>query len=260
MRRITAIIPTLLKDRGVLNALIMSLASDSAVEEIIVINNSSEDYAFDNSKVRVISEGKNLFVNPSWNLGVREAKTEYVTLVNDDIKIPDGFCSKVLEKFDDKYGILGINSEDVVNTRNEKNEVVVDINSIELQASDEISFKPVKFLPLSFGIMMFFKKENYSEIPNELKIFFGDDWLLRNAHKKGKVNAVICGEKVYHMGSLSSGAFSEWANKEKRIYLNHAYPFYKRIFNSFETATHRVFLIFGFIWAERKSKGEACVK
>ena len=257
MRRITAIIPTLLKDREVLNALVMSLASDLAVQEIIIINNSSEDYAFDNSKVRVISEGKNLFVNPSWNLGVREAKTEYITLVNDDIKISDGFCSRVLEKFDDKYGILGMNSEDVVNTRNENNEVVVDINSVELKASDEITYRPVKFLTFNFGIMMFFKKENYSEIPEGLKIFFGDNWILYQAQKKGKVNAVICGEKVCHMGSLSSGTYGDWANKEKRIYLKHAYPFYERIFNCFETATHRVFLIFGFILAQRKSKGEA---
>lgn len=254
MKSVTAIIPTLLKDMGVLNALVESLAFDSVVAEIIVINNSSENYYFDNPKVRVITEGKNLFVNPSWNIGVSEAKTEYVALVNDDIKIPDGFCSKVMEKFDDKYGVLGINSEDVINTRNKDNEVVIDINSVELRTSEEISIKPVKFLTLNFGIMMFLKKENYSEIPNDLKIFFGDDWILRGASKKGKENAVVCGEKIYHMGSLSSSAYGNLANKEKRIYLNNAYPFYKRIFNYFETATHRVFLIFGFICTERKTE------
>ena len=252
MRKITAIIPTLLKDRGVLDALIMSLVSDSAVEEIIVINNSSEDYAFDNSKVRIISEGKNLFVNPSWNLGVREVKTEYVTLVNDDIKIPDSFCSKVLEKFDDKYGILGINSEDVVNTRNEKNEVVVDINSVELQASGEISFKPVKYRPPNFGIMMFFKKENYSEIPDELKIFFGDDWLLYSAHKKGKVNAVICGDKVYHMGSLSSNLFADVGKQENKYYWKFIVPKYKRIFSIVDTYLHHNIFILGLKIAIKK--------
>lgn len=252
MRRITAIIPTLLKDRGVLNALIMSLASDSAVEEIIVINNSSEDYAFDNSKVRVISEGKNLFVNPSWNLGVREAKTEYVTLVNDDIKIPDGFCSKVLEKFDDKYGILGINSEDVVNTRNEKNEVVVDINSVELQASDEISFKPVKYRPPNFGIMMFFKKENYSEIPEKLKIFYGDDWILYQAGRKHKVNAVCTGQLVYHLGSLSSNHFTDVVKQEDEDYWKFIVPIYKRIFSIVDTYFHHKIFILGLKIAIKK--------
>ena len=48
------------------------------VDEILIIDNSLQNYSFINEKVRVIVPQENLFVNPSWNLGVREARNEYV--------------------------------------------------------------------------------------------------------------------------------------------------------------------------------------
>lgn len=95
---ISVIIPTLQKAQDILIKLINSLDCDKSVSEIIVIDNSLKGLEHNSKKLKVIIPSENLFVNPSWNLGVKEAKNELVALLNDDIIIPDGFCSRIAEK------------------------------------------------------------------------------------------------------------------------------------------------------------------
>ena len=92
MKKISVVIPTLERDVETLNNLVSTLVNDAMVDEILIIDNSLQNYSFNNEKVRVIVPQENLFVNPSWNLGVREARNEYVCLANDDIRIPNNFC------------------------------------------------------------------------------------------------------------------------------------------------------------------------
>lgn len=252
MKKLSVIIPTLQRDVETLNNLVSALVSDEIVDEVLIIDNSLQGYSFDNAKVRVIVPEENLFVNPSWNLGVREAKNEYVCLANDDIRIANNFCTKVLENFSDNFGIVGMNTKDVINTRNEENEVVIDINKVEITNSKEVGFRPVKFRTHNFGIMMFFKKENYVEIPEDLKIFYGDDWIIYQANKKGKQSQVCTSQNIYHLGSLSSCKFVDVAKKEDKIYWNYVLPKYKRIFNHVETCLHNIYFIFWIRICKRK--------
>ncbi len=245
MKKISVVIPTLQRDVETLNNLVSTLLNDAMVDEILIIDNSLQNYSFNNEKVRVIVPQENLFVNPSWNLGVREARNEYVCLANDDIRIPNNFCTKVLENFSDDFGVVGMDNAYVTNTRNKDNKVVIDINKVELNDSREVNFKPVKYRTHNFGIMMFFKKENYVEIPEDLKIFYGDDWIIYHANKKGKQSQVCTGQEIYHLGSLSSCKFVNVVKKEDKIYWNYVLPKYKRIFNHVETCTHNIFYIFG---------------
>ncbi len=246
MKKLTAIIPTLLKDENLLNELICSLSSDNTVQEIIIINNNADkQFNYENPKVKIISKGQNLFVNPSWNLGVKEAKCEYIALVNDDIKIPDNLCSAVLNLFDDNTGIVGADTKNVINTRNENNEVIIDVSDKNIELSDNITLNPITFRPADFGIFMVFKKENYKPIPEELKIYFGDDWIIHWAQKMKKTNYVFSNQTIYHLGSLSSSHFSDWAKKESKIYKKYIYPPYKKIFSTYETWTHKGLFILG---------------
>ena len=91
-RNISVIIPTLQKSVETLNNLVKELVTDESVKEILIIDNSLKGYKFNSEKVRVIIPKENLFVNPSWNLGVKEAKYEYICIANDDIKIGNNFC------------------------------------------------------------------------------------------------------------------------------------------------------------------------
>lgn len=253
MKTLTAVIPTLLKDENLLNELISSLVADDSVQEVIVINNNVEKiFNYENPKVRVISKGQNLFVNPSWNLGVKEAKYDYVALINDDIKIPNNLCTSILNLFDDSTGIVGADTKDVINTRNKNNEVIIDVTDKKVELSNNIKLNPITFRPVDFGIFMIFKKQNYKMIPEDLKIFFGDDWIIHFAQKMGKNNYVFSNQTIYHLGSLSSNRFADWARKENNIYKNYIFNPIKRIFSKYETYTHIGFYILGINFAIRK--------
>lgn len=243
MKNFTAVIPTLLKNRDILIKLIEALLCDSALSEIIVINNSEEYFEYIHEKVRVIANGKNLFVNPSWNLGVKEAKTDYVALLNDDIKIPANICSRILDKMTSKYGIVGIQKNNVIETRDEDNNTIINIDEIVLGDAKEVELKPITYRTPNFGVFMIFNKKDYTDIPEELKIYYGDDWLVYHSAKNKKINAVANGQEIYHLGSLSSKAFNTWACNERKIYLDRVYPLYKRIFNFYETPIEKVFFI-----------------
>ncbi len=246
MKKTTAIIPTMLKNINVLTKLIENLVNDPSVEEIIIINNSDETIFFDKPKVRIISKGRNLYVNPSWNLGVSEAKTEYVTLINDDIIIPNNFCCDVLDKMDEKSGVIGIDSRYVKKAGDEDSEQ--NILSRLSDNKNEIILTPVSYRTKQFGIMMFFNKKIYTYIPEDLKIFFGDDFLIHNAKKAKKQNAIAGGKLVFHLGSLTSASFESESNKENAIYKQYFLPWYKRILYFYERDTHYVlnFLFFQF--------------
>ena len=253
-KELTAVIPTLLKDEDMLKNLLDSLCRDNSVKEIIVINNTTEMFEYSNPKVRILSQGKNLYVNPSWNLGVREAKTDYVALINDDLIVPNNICTAILEKMDDNIGIAGIDTTGIIETKDANNNIVIDANSVELDNAKNISFKPITFRPQKFGVFMLFKKSHYVEIPDELKIFWGDDWIIYQARKLGKTNITVNGIKIIHLGSLSSKAFRTWANNEKRLYLNNILPAYKRILGKITTCTHDMWFILGFILSIPKKK------
>ena len=151
MKKITAVIPTMLKDINILTKLIDNLVNDPSVEEIIIINNSTETFCYDNPKIRIISKGRNLFVNPSWNLGASETKTEYITLINDDIIIPSNFCCDVLDKMDENSGVIGIDDHYVRNMVDETGDPIIPAELYD----NEISLTPVSYRTKQFGIMMF---------------------------------------------------------------------------------------------------------
>ena len=219
---ITVVIPTLQKNTKVLINLLSSLEKDNGVGEIIVIDNSLKGLDYSNSKLRVITPKENLYVNPSWNLGVKEAKSEIVALLNDDIAIADNFCSDVANKINPSMGIVGVNSEDCMVALDEINENPENTNLI---------IEKTNYMDLYFGIAMFFYKQNYYEIPDEIKIVYGDVWLVYNTRKNGKPTYRISNQKIYHLGSLSSSEkkFNPICDNDAKIYKKLTIKWYDRL-------------------------------
>ena len=107
-KKVTVVIPTLQKNKIILSNLIRSLDSDEFVDEIILIDNSLQGFKGNSKKLKVIMPDKNLYVNPSWNLGVKLAKNEIIALLNDDFIIPQGFCGEVGAQITLQKGIEGM--------------------------------------------------------------------------------------------------------------------------------------------------------
>jgi len=117
---------------------------DEITEIIIIDNNVDGRRELQSDKITFLTTGVNLYVNPAWNWGVREAKEDIIIIANDDIIVADG----VIENLDLKRGeILG-----------------ADMN---------------KGL-WGFGTFMVMYKDEYLKIPEEMKIWFGDNLQLQN--------------------------------------------------------------------------------
>ena len=109
----------------------------------------------------------------------------------------------------DEIGIVGMNGNDVVNELKE---------DTEIEDTYENTFLlEIASLKFNYGIFMIFKKSNYYKIPNDLKIFFGDNWILKQSELNGKINVALCGQKIYHYGSLSSAKCVDIMKKEELL-------------------------------------------
>ena len=241
---LTIVIPTLQKSISTLELLLKTLDNDPVVGEIIVIDNSLRGLNINSTKLRVITPKENLYVNPSWNLGVKEAKYDKIGLLNDDIAIPENFCSKIIEHIKEDVGIIGI----------ERDSVTPVAEIITLPEFNSLQLAPVKERTFSFGIAMFFHKNSYYEIPEEIKIFYGDDWIFVKNQKNKKENFVITNCELYHLGSLSSSnkSFSPIFTSDRKIYLNMIRSWYEYIFFFSKDEKHYKISILGLTFNIRR--------
>ena len=197
--RYSVVIPTLWKPLD-FPRFVSQLSKCEDIGEIIIIsNNPNKIKTFrKESKIRVINLDGNIGVNPAWNLGVKEAKYSKIAVINDDITFNSKVFKKVtplLEK--DSTGIVGLST-------GEEGDYVI---------------SPTEKRQDGFGCMFFIDKGNYTDIPNPLKIFFGDDWLFKLCQLKGKKNYVIKAPIKGEMAT-SSKAFNHIVLHEFKDYIN----------------------------------------
>jgi len=193
------IIPTLLKDTEVLNKLLFQLNEDRNVGEIIIIDNSCSSFKTDFPKVKVHVPKENLFVNPAWNLGIKLSSPEfkYFGILNDDIIFQKNLFEQVhafLEEASDDVGLLGIDC--IANTPKSEFDIY--------PGNTVVNFQETSKLEGFFGSAFFGNKKNYFEIPNEMKVFYGDHFLFTRNIQAGRKNYKISNIGVKHLESLSS--------------------------------------------------------
>jgi hypothetical protein len=160
--KISFIIPTIWRS-DFLEELVEKLTSSQFAGEIILIDNAGENgrglSRF--SKLKVVNSAHNLYVNPSWNLGAKMAQYDYICLCNDDIIFDIDKTLKLISRALPKCrGIIGVDRSCLGK--------VVGWPWVRLKLDREFPF----------GILMFMRREYYVEIPNELKIWYGDDYLF----------------------------------------------------------------------------------
>lgn len=159
----SVIIPTMWRSERT-KGLLLSLEQCNKVGEIYLINNNPEltpNYLKDISKLTIFSSGKNEYVNPSWNLGVKNCRHSLIALCNDDINFNTIIFDKI--KMMDNT-LIGIDSS-CYKLESFNNKMFLDKSSVRC---------------FGFGCLMFFKKQAYKEIPDQLKIWYGDDYLFDN--------------------------------------------------------------------------------
>jgi len=167
----SVIIPTLWKSDKI-KPLIQSLIDCELVNQIIIISNERNEledrFMFFDEKILVYPAKENFYVNYSWNWGVNLAKNKQVAILNDDILIDTNVFSFLNDKLTD-VGVVGMCFENYA-----------------LKQSVSMNLTDVVERPYGFGCAMFIHKSNYVDIPFDLKIACGDDYLIKFAKGKAK--------------------------------------------------------------------------
>jgi len=159
----SVVIPTMWKSSKVLNTLEVYEKSKYVGEIILIDNNPTEKVDLSKfKKIKYYSEGKNIFVNPSWNVGYSLSKYRLI-LSNDDLIINeiDNVFREIIKS---NYDIIGID----LNYPKNGNVFISDLNV---------------FPSKGYGCFMYVK--NYYYIPEQFKIWFGDNILFEKSTKKG---------------------------------------------------------------------------
>lgn len=203
MKKITCVIPTLWLAEEIISICEL-LDKVSVVTEVIIIDNNSSARIIDftkygKPKIRksnlicttygkftVYDPGKNLFVSEPWNLGVGLSDTPIVCLLNDDTLIDPKAFNFISEYINSSIGIIGL-----------------DYNNYNYQGFNP-TLIPINERTYAFGCCMFFLKKKYVNIPDSIKVFYNDDFLL---HK-------IKGNKFVLSGIEARGRVSTSINNE----------------------------------------------
>ena len=180
---ISVIIPTLFKCPRIVET-IFELSESKVVGEIILIDNTGIKKNLDIPKLKYVLEETNTYVNPSWNKGVRLSSNDNICILNDDI----WFDWKYLEDIEDFLNkndcIIGM-SEENYNTPSP----IFNISKIEPDWKT-----PKGHRPMGWGCCFFLNKKNWVEIPSNMLIWAGDDFLFyqNNYIPNYKIEGIKC--------------------------------------------------------------------
>ncbi len=211
------IIPTLWRPPALVTILTNTLNS-SMVERLVLIDNAPEQQptaacgVLQHPKLVWLPQPSNLYVNQAWNLGMEQIGDADVVvgILNDDIAIPDA----VLKALNADWG-----------TRDPADAVVMGLLPPPAEptpwALEPVSYQPQQSIGVQcrgFGSALFLRRRHFQPIPQELRIWFGDDWILRQARLVlGMRSSLIHREHHVTMQAMrASQQFRELLAQDKR--------------------------------------------
>lgn len=165
MDKYSVIIPTLWKSNRT-KKLLSDLRECEYVDEIIVIDNESpaDMNLFVEPKMRMISKGKNIYVNPAWNWGIDLAKNESIALLNDDINFDPNIFGLITNDVLNQYGIIGMGEGNYRGEIDEERGPYLDVWQPGVN-------------DWGWGCFIMFNRKYWVDIPNDIKIWYGDNFI-----------------------------------------------------------------------------------
>ena len=169
----------------------------SSVNKIYLIDNNHlerpKSNILNHPKIKIISFGRNIYVNPAWNEGYYQSKADVICLLNDDVIVDQDLFDQVSN--------LDMSEIDIIGTKvkgGPDNYHIVDHPGGEdgLIKMNVNKTQPIGGQAYAFGICMFIKRSSYKVIPTLYQIWFGDDYLIQKckniyAFKTNKIKGEI---------------------------------------------------------------------
>ena len=203
MDKYSVIIPTLWKsDRT--KKLLSDLNECEYVDEIIVIDNEYDGYQDTKvEKIRFVSFGGNIYVNPAWNKGIGLARNNHIALINDDINFDPNIFGIIDKNVLDTFGIIGMGEGNYKTPIDEERGPYLD------------TWQP-GVNDWGWGCFIMLNKKDWIDIPDNIKIWYGDNFIkdVNPAPKSCLRNFKVETE----MSTTSDG--DEWNDRKKEDHIN----------------------------------------
>ncbi len=174
MDKYSVIIPTLWKSNRI-GKLLFDLVKCEFVDEIILIDNGGKFFEYFEAldKLKLVQVDENMYVNPSWNLGVKIATNNQIALLNDDINFDPNIFGLINSDTLSNYGIIGMGEGNYKDEIDEERGPYIDV------------WKP-GINDWGWGCFIMFDKKYWIDIPENIKIWYGDNFIKdRNPAPKG---------------------------------------------------------------------------
>ena len=168
---IDIVIPTMWIPDGVPERIAL-YASHPLISKVVVIDNDQFAVSRKTAEhfppnVEILVQSSNIFVNQAWNIGVQCCSAPFVCIANDDIVIDPRLFHQILS-----LDWIGMPID------------LIGLAALEPTKKTVLTrFNLNRSLPLGsqcggFGSCMFLRRECYRAIPPQLKVYFGDDYLV----------------------------------------------------------------------------------
>lgn len=190
------------------------LVGHRLIGEVIIIDNDPlrrpDHKVFNHEKIKILTTDKNIFVNPAWNWGVREAQYEKIAIANDDIIFDVRVFNKIYDYITPELGVAGLS---VLPNDMHKVDGVIRVKEL---SPGEITF--------GFAMLMFIHKQSWSDIPNDLIMYFGDNYIFDNSiwnfKKVYLIKDILYHSPYGHTGKEFVELMRSMFDREKEIYAN----------------------------------------
>ena len=134
--------------------------------------------------LEISNTGFNKPLNHLWNDYVKESSTEFICLLNNDVRIPPNFLSSSISVLEKEPSVGFVNH--------------VTNNSRYSSWSDSLEYLIMEG-PYRQGWDPVFRKSCYNPIPDELKFFYGDDYIYSKLYSLGYKGAYVLNSPMIHL-------------------------------------------------------------
>jgi FkbM family methyltransferase len=182
VEKFSVIVPTMWRVPDQFTNFVKSLCESDYVGEIIVIDNDHSQKPADfpeHAKIKIYDFGKNIFVNPAWNFGVRSSQFDRVCIVNDDVVFDLKLFEKLQGLVTPTEGVFGLCPG------------TADFNQ------PPVTTGTIDIIPWTgqhtygFGCLMIMHRRSWQDIPKGLDIYYGDNYIFDLQLERKKTNYLI---------------------------------------------------------------------
>ena len=133
--------------------------------------------------LEVLNTGFNKPLNHIWNEYVKDSHTEFICLLNNDVRLSPNFLSSAIFVLEKEPSVGFVNH--------------VTNNLLYSSWSNSLDYVIMK-TPYRQGWDPIFRKSSYTNIPENLNFFYGDDFIYSKLYESGHQGAYILNSPMIH--------------------------------------------------------------